>query len=95
MTATTSPTELEDECVQVYMLPNARSSSISHAFCGGSISATKKGKDGKLIEPTQEIEKGFFSIPIPFECDIIVRSEKHAKVMRQEFEKAEKEGIFF
>lgn len=39
--------------------------------------------------------KGFFSVPIPFECEITPRSEKHAKIMKEEFAIAEREGINF
>jgi len=47
------------------------------------------------MEPTQDMVKGFFSVPIPFECDITPRSEAREKIMRVEFAKAEKEGIIF
>ena len=36
---------------------------------------------------------GFFSVPEPFECDIRPRSEAHAKVIGEEGEKAEREGL--
>lgn len=67
---------------------------ISRVLWGFNISK-KKGPDGKLIEPTQEMIKGFFSVPIPFECEITPRSAKHEGIMREEFTKAEKEGIDF
>lgn len=35
------------------------------------------------------------SVPEPFDCDITPRSEKHARIIREEFAKAEKEGINF
>lgn len=55
----------------------------------------KKGPDGKFIEPTQAMVRGFMSVPEEFECDITPRSEKHAKIMRNAFAQAEKEGIHF
>ena len=55
----------------------------------------KKGAIGEVMEPTQDMVKGFFSVPIPFECDITPRSEAREKIMRVEFAKAEKEGIIF
>jgi hypothetical protein len=47
------------------------------------------------MEPTQEMVKGFFSVPIPIECEIVPKSEKHVKVMRDEFLNAKEEGINF
>jgi hypothetical protein len=57
--------------------------------------AKKKGPDGKFIEPTQAMIPGFMSVPEEFECDITPRSDQHAKLMREEFAKAEMEGINF
>lgn len=39
--------------------------------------------------------EGFFSVLIPFECEILPRSEHHAKIMREAYAKAEKHGISF
>lgn len=55
----------------------------------------KIGPDGKPIEPTQAMVRGFMSVPEEFECDILPRSEKHAEIIREDFEKAKKEGINF
>ena len=48
-------------------------------------------KQGK--EPSTRMLPGFFSVPEPFECDIICRSEKHRQIMLAEFENAEREGF--
>ena len=55
----------------------------------------KIGADGNPIEPTQSMVRGFMSVPEEFECDINPRSEKHARVIREAFERAEKEGLNF
>lgn len=53
----------------------------------------KIGKDGKEVEVTERMLPGFFSVPEPFECDITPRSERHAAIMKEECEKAEREGL--
>ena len=52
-----------------------------------------KDLDGKVIEPTTKMVRGFLSVPEPFECSITPRSAKHVQIMRQAFEDAEKEGL--
>ncbi|KAF2252656.1 cytochrome P450 [Trematosphaeria pertusa] len=81
-------------CPGVHVAERSLYINISRVLWGFNISK-KKGPDGKLIEPTQEMIKGFFSVPIPFECEITPRSAKHEGIMREEFTKAEKEGIDF
>ena len=51
------------------------------------------GMDGKPIEPDTAMIRGFLSVPKPFPCQITVRSAQHAEVMREDFKKAESEGI--
>ena len=53
----------------------------------------KKGSDGGLIEPTTRMVRGFLSVPEPFECQITVRSPKHARLIRETFAEVEKQGI--
>lgn len=81
-------------CPGVHVAERSLFINVSRVLWGFNI-AKKKGPDGKLMEPTQEMVKGFFSVPIPFECEITPRSEKHAKLMREEFAKAEKAGVKF
>ncbi|KAF2641574.1 cytochrome P450 [Massarina eburnea CBS 473.64] len=81
-------------CPGVHVAERSLFINISRVLWGFNI-RKKKGPDGNLIEPTQEMVKGFFSVPIPFECDITPRSESHANIMVEEFEKAEKNGINF
>ena len=46
-----------------------------------------------MIEPSEEMVKGFFSVPVPFECDIKPRSAEKERLMRDELEKAQEHGI--
>jgi hypothetical protein len=55
----------------------------------------KTGKDGKIVEVTEKMAPGFFSVPEQFECDIRPRSAKHADLMRKEWADAEREGLNF
>ncbi|EKD19257.1 uncharacterized protein L3040_009302 [Drepanopeziza brunnea f. sp. 'multigermtubi'] len=55
----------------------------------------KRGPDGKLVEPEQAMVRGFLSVPKPFECTITPRSDKHARIIRETFAQAEKDGINF
>jgi cytochrome P450 len=81
-------------CPGVHVAERSLYINISRVLWGFDISK-KGGPDGKLIEPTQTMVRGFMSVPQPFECDITPRSEKHATIIRDEFRKAEKKGINF
>lgn len=52
-------------------------------------------KNGQPIEPDMAMEPGFFSVPERFEASIKPRSQKHAEVMKEALESAEKAGIMF
>jgi hypothetical protein len=65
---------------------------IARTLWGYNISK-KKGNDGKLIEPDTSMVPGFFSVPKPFDCDITVRSAKHAKLIKQTWASAEEKGV--
>jgi cytochrome P450 len=81
-------------CPGIHVAERSLYINISRVLWGFNISK-KIGADGKPIEPTQKMVRGFMSVPEEFECDIKPRSEKHAQVMRDAFAKAEKEGINF
>lgn len=81
-------------CPGVHVAERSLYINISRVLWGFNISK-KVGPDGKVIEPTQAMVRGFMSVPEEFECDILPRSEKHAALMRDEFRKAEKEGVKF
>ncbi|KAH4181805.1 hypothetical protein HBI80_226140 [Parastagonospora nodorum] len=55
----------------------------------------KIGKDGQVIEVTEKMAPGFFSVPENYECDIRPRSAKHAEIMKKQWAEAEKEGLNF
>lgn len=55
----------------------------------------KIGLDGVVIEPDTNTEKGWMTVPKKFVCDITVRSEKHAAVIRDAFVDAESRGMEF
>ena len=79
-------------CPGVHVAERSLYINISRVLWGFNI--TKKvGPDGNLIEPTQTMVRGFMSVPELFECDIIPKSEGYARIIREEFAKAEKEGI--
>ncbi|KAH8812310.1 cytochrome P450 [Xylogone sp. PMI_703] len=50
----------------------------------------KKKVGGKVVEPDTEMIPGWLSVPKPFESNIVVRSEKHRKVITDVWEEARK-----
>lgn len=46
----------------------------------------KKGADGSTVEPSTTMMPGFLSVPEPFDCSITCRSEKHRRIIEEEFE---------
>jgi hypothetical protein len=60
---------------------------ISRIIWGFNIS--KKSVNGKLLNPRSKIVPGWMTIPQPFECDISVRSPKHAKLIEKIWKEAE------
>lgn len=81
-------------CPGIHVAERSLYINISRVLWGFNISK-KKGPDGAVIEPNQAMVRGFMSVPEPFDCDIMPRSAKHAQIIREEFAKAEKEGINF
>lgn len=67
---------------------------ISRVLWGFNL-GKKVGKDGKVVEVTEKMAPGFFSVPERFECDIRPRSGRYAEIMERECEKAEAEGLNF
>jgi len=53
----------------------------------------KTNPDGSLIDVDTTTEKGWMSVPNHFKCDIKVRSEKHAQIIRSTFADAEEKGL--
>jgi hypothetical protein len=81
-------------CPGVHVAERSLFINISRVLWGFTLNR-KTGKDGKVIEVTEKMAPGFFSVPENFECDIQPRSSKHAKTMEREWKKAEKEGLDF
>lgn len=81
-------------CPGVHVAERSLFINVSRVLWGFNINK-KKGKDGKEVHVTAQMEPGFFSVPQPFECDIRPRSEKHARIMQEESKKAEEQGLDF
>ncbi|KAH7378727.1 cytochrome P450 [Pyrenochaeta sp. MPI-SDFR-AT-0127] len=79
-------------CPGVHVAERSLFINVSRVLWGFSLKK-KIGEDGKEVEVTSRMMPGFFSIPEPFECDIAPRSERHAAIMREECDKAEKAGL--
>lgn len=79
-------------CPGVHVAERSLFINVSRVLWGFNI--TKKvAKDGEEVKVNTRMEPGFMSVPEPFECDIRPRSEAHAKVMKGESERAEREGL--
>ncbi|EXJ92850.1 hypothetical protein A1O3_01404 [Capronia epimyces CBS 606.96] len=52
---------------------------------------SKKTINGKTVEPETLCVPGWLSVPQKFECSITPRSEKHAEVIRKEYEVTDKD----
>jgi cytochrome P450 len=81
-------------CPGVHVAERSLFINIARVLWGFKLSR-KMGKDGKVIEVTEQMAPGFFSVPEKFECDIRPRGWKRVEVMRKEWEKAEGEGLNF
>lgn len=53
----------------------------------------KVGPAGDIIEPDTLTERGWMMVPKKFLCDITVRSDKHASIIRKAFSDAEARGL--
>ncbi|KAM5370218.1 hypothetical protein ACJZ2D_008621 [Fusarium nematophilum] len=81
-------------CPGVHLAEKSLFIVISRVLWGFNI-RKKMDAEGHPIEPTTRMLPGFFSVPEPFECDIICRSEMHERIMRREFEDAMQEGLHY
>jgi hypothetical protein len=79
-------------CPGVHVAERSLFINVSRVLWGFNLSK-KTGKDGKEVEVNTKMEPGFMSVPEPFDCDIKPRSEAHDKIMREESERAEREGL--
>jgi len=60
---------------------------ISRIVWGFNIA--KKNVGGKPLDPESKMVPGWMTIPQPFECDISVRSPKHAELIEKIWKEAE------
>jgi cytochrome P450 len=81
-------------CPGVHVAERSLFINISRVLWGFDLSK-KRRNDGKVVEVTEKMAPGFFSVPEEFECDICPRSVKHAGIMKMEWEKAERDGLDF
>ncbi len=74
-------------CPGVHIAEKSLYLNISRIVWGFNIS--KKIINGKPIDPGSPMVPGWMSIPAPFECDIRVRSPKHAQLIEKIWGEAE------
>lgn len=74
-------------CPGVHIAEKSLYLNISRIVWGFNIS--KKIVDGKPLDPGSKMVPGWMTIPQPFECDIRVRSPKHAKLIEKIWKEAE------
>lgn len=79
-------------CPGVHLAEKSLFIVISRTLWGFNIQK-KKGADGSLVEPTTKMMPGFLSVPEPFECDIICRSQAHERIIKSTFDEAMNEGL--
>jgi len=76
-------------CPGIHVAEKSLYLNISRIVWGFNIS--KKMVNGKPVDPISEMVPGWMCIPQPFECDISVRSPKHAKLIEKIWGEASKE----
>jgi hypothetical protein len=81
-------------CPGVHVAERSLFINIARVLWGFSLTK-KMGEDGKVVEVTEKMAPGFFSVPENFECNIKPRDRKRAEMMRREWEGAEREGLRF
>jgi hypothetical protein len=75
-------------CPGVHVAERSLFINVSRVLWGFNLDK-KVGADGKVVEVTETMMPGFFSVPAPFECAITPRSEQHAEIMKQAGKQAE------
>lgn len=74
-------------CPGVHVAEKSLFLNISRILWAFNIS--KKKIDGEVKEPLNAMVPGWMCIPMPFECDITVRSEKHRRFIEESWRIAE------
>lgn len=75
-------------CPGVHLAEKSLFLNISRVLWAFNIS--KKVVDGKEIEPEKGMVPGWMTIPLPFECNITVRSKEKAKIIDSVWNEAKK-----
>ncbi|KAI1871228.1 uncharacterized protein JN550_004673 [Neoarthrinium moseri] len=81
-------------CPGVHLAEKSLYLVISRTLWGFNISK-RKAQDGSIVEPETKMMEGFFSVPVPFECDISVRSPQHASIMREAYRSSQEDGLHY
>ncbi|KAH7327034.1 cytochrome P450 [Rhexocercosporidium sp. MPI-PUGE-AT-0058] len=76
-------------CPGVHIAEKSLFLNISRIMWGFNVA--KKVVDGEEVEPLNQMVPGWMCIPLPFECDISVRSEKHVKLIESTWAEASKD----
>ncbi|KAI1030210.1 hypothetical protein LB504_010359 [Fusarium proliferatum] len=79
-------------CPGVHLAEKSLFIVISRTLWGFNIQK-KKTAEGSVIGPVTKMMPGFLSVPEPFECDIVCRSDEHRRVMKAAFESANLEDL--
>ncbi|KAG8157595.1 hypothetical protein KVR01_012637 [Diaporthe batatas] len=79
-------------CPGIHVAERSLFINIARVIWGFDI-GKRRSATGEEIEPTTKMVPGFLSVPLPFECTIKPRSMRQAQKIRDEFAKAEKDGV--
>ena len=76
-------------CPGVHIAEKSLFLNIARVLWGFNLSK-KVDTDGQTCEPEAGMVKGWMTIPLPFECDIKVRSEKKRHLIEEKWQEAKK-----
>ena len=84
-------------CAGMHLAEKSLFINVARLLWGFEIGLAKDGS-GRTIEldfSTKSLQKGSSSVTKPFQCKIRPRSERHERIMREEWRLAQEEGIDF
>jgi hypothetical protein len=76
-------------CPGMHLAEKSLYLNISRILWGFNI--RKRRVDGKEVDSNDKMVPGWMTIPQPFECDITIRSPKHAQLIEEIWTKAKSE----
>jgi cytochrome P450 len=79
-------------CPGVHVAERSLFINIARTLWGFDIQK-KKGLNGRLLEPTTSMVRGFLSIPNPFSCEITPRSAHYAELIQRSWKEAKSKSI--